>query len=76
MPARSRRTSCKAGSSTSIAHVAARIDEAFPGDEDVWAYVETILNSVNGHIAWYCESHRYGRVVCAATAVEREAKAA
>lgn len=46
-----------------IGHVARGLLAAHPGDGEVAAYVETIVNSVNGHIAWYAESRRYGAVV-------------
>jgi hypothetical protein len=43
-----------------IAHVAGALLAAYPGEPEIGAYVETIVNSVNGHIDWYAHSRRYG----------------
>ncbi len=43
-----------------ITHIARGLLAAFPDDADLVAYVETIINSVNGHIDWYAHSLRYG----------------
>lgn len=50
------------------AAIAARIDDHFADDGAVFELVETVVNSLNGHIAWYCASHRYGRFLFAAGA--------
>ena len=43
-----------------IAHVAAALLAAYPDEPAISHYVETIVNSVNGHIDWYAHSRRYG----------------
>ncbi|WP_224249235.1 terpene synthase family protein [Hyalangium gracile] len=58
-----------------IAHIALKLQEAFPDDGDLSAYTTTIIDSVNGHIAWYAESQRYGRYVRPPTLMGFEAKA-
>jgi hypothetical protein len=45
------------------AHVAQKLAATFPGDRDVQGFIATIVNSVNGHVAWYAKSRRYGHFV-------------
>ncbi|WP_224363445.1 terpene synthase family protein [Hyalangium versicolor] len=57
-----------------ITHITLKLEESFPEDGDLLAYATTIIDSVNGHIAWYAKSRRYGRFVRPPTLMGLEAK--
>jgi len=46
-----------------LTHISLKVRETFPEDCEVLGFVDTVLYSVNGHVAWYAESRRYGRFV-------------
>jgi hypothetical protein len=51
------------GMAADIAHVSLKLQETYPEDDAVQGFIDTLLHSVNGHVAWYAESKRYGRFV-------------
>lgn len=46
-----------------ITYIALKLRESFPEDRHMLGFVDTLLYNVNGHVAWYAESRRYGRFV-------------
>lgn len=46
-----------------ITYIALKIRDSFPEDRHVLGFVDTLLYNVNGHVAWYAASRRYGNFV-------------
>jgi hypothetical protein len=60
-----------------ITYISLKLRDTYPEDRQILGFVDTILYNVNGHVAWYAESRRYGHFVRPpALAVAEEARAA
>jgi|GEM_PF-3556622 len=46
-----------------ITYISLKLRDTYPEDRNLLGFVDTLLYNVNGHVAWYAESRRYGHFV-------------
>jgi hypothetical protein len=59
-----------------ITYISLKLRRSFPEDRNLLGFVDTLLYNVNGHVAWYAESRRYGNFVKAPSLANSEARVA